>query len=147
VAERPDYDDAHLVVAAQRIFSATEGRPPTVEEIASLLPWHVDKVSVVVRGLAELGALRALEGPYEARYELGEHLKLEELERDKKGEGFAEELAAFETEKASEHEEMEKLFHDHGTETPSPVPKPAALDRQYSEFKKKNQPKNPFGEE
>jgi hypothetical protein len=146
VAERPGYENGHLVVAALRIFEAREGRPPTVAEVAALLPWHVDKVSVVVRSLVEMGAMRALESPYEARYEIAEHLKLEELERQEQGAGFADELAAFAAEKATEHEEMEELFREHGAKTAPRPEKPAVLDRQYADFKKKNRPKNPFGE-
>lgn len=145
MSERPDYEDSHLVVAAVRLFGAREGRPATVEEVASLLPWHVDKVSVVVRGLSEMGVLQVLEGPYEDRYEVGDHLALETLENEKKGAGFADELAAFEAEKASENEEMEALFRQHGEEMAPPKEDTEQLDRQYADFKKKNRPKDPFG--
>jgi hypothetical protein len=145
MAEAPRYRDGHAVVAAVRVHEAKLGRPPTSPEIAQLLGWHVDQASVVTRALSELGILKALQSPYELRYEVRDHLALEKLEDDAQGSGFASELESFAQAKEAEQERLASFFQS-GEAEKSRERKAEELDSAFRDFRRGKKPFNPFGE-
>src|SRR5512145_925482 len=64
MAIKPNYHEAHLIVAAVRVLSHRDQRPPTPEEVASLLGITSEKVHIVVHELGGLGVLRLLKSPF-----------------------------------------------------------------------------------
>lgn len=145
MGQLPSYADGHLVVAAVRILENREHHPPTDDEIAALLRWHPEQTGLITRGLAEAGILRAVKTPYDTRYEVHEHLELENLPRGDEGPGFADELAEFDRRSQQEQEKLEKLFEsqDHEKQRRKRV---RSLDEEFGSFKK-GKPRNPFGED
>lgn len=90
-----DYDEAHLFVAALRVLSHQKGAPPTVEEVSEMLSRSLDWSMTTARKLKEMGAITVAETPYSLKLFLGDHLKLEEISREKKESGFDREIENF----------------------------------------------------
>jgi len=134
------YHDSHLLVAAVRILEAKRQHPPTLEELAGLLEWHPDQVGVVLRSLEELGAIRALTSPFETRYEVEDHLLLEQIDKDEKGPGFADELAEFAAKSEAEKDRLQKLFADSEEAQEKKI---KSLDEDFAKFRK-GKPRDPF---
>jgi hypothetical protein len=145
MTQAPGYKEGHLVVAAVRILEDREHHPPTIDEIAGLLRWHPEQVGLIARGLAELEILRPVTTPYDVRYELLDHGKLEELQQADEGPGFADELAEFDRKTQQEQEKLERLFQS-GDAEEQRQRRVKALDEEFGHFKK-SKPVNPFGDD
>ncbi|HEV8481462.1 MAG TPA: hypothetical protein VGR66_11770 [Candidatus Eisenbacteria bacterium] len=106
---RPGREQAHVVVAAVRVLAHRESRPPSVQEVADLLGERPEPVNVVLRELTDLGILREVTDAYGARYEVGDHLLIEDLAAGS-GPAMKSELASF-TEKRRERDDaLRKQF-------------------------------------
>ncbi len=51
------YHQAHLMVAAIRIFEHLNSRPPNVEELCQKIKFSIEKGSLVCRKLEDLGII------------------------------------------------------------------------------------------
>jgi hypothetical protein len=143
MADTP-YREGHLLVACIRVLEYQHQRPPTEEEIASLLAWPAEKVTFQLRGLVENGILARVGTAYEQRYEIRDHRKLEDLPQEENSPGFAEEMKAFDEQAARKQAELESLFRE-GDE-PNKKRRISELDDDFRKFRNKG-PANPFGDE
>jgi benzoyl-CoA reductase/2-hydroxyglutaryl-CoA dehydratase subunit BcrC/BadD/HgdB len=78
---RPSYEDSHLIVAAVRVLSNNATKPPTPEDVATLLDKPPDLIRSMIIVLGSEGILRVVENPFEIRAEVGDYLKIEDLPR------------------------------------------------------------------
>jgi hypothetical protein len=104
-----DRAQGHLVIAAVRVLSHRERRPPSPEEVAELLGAPPEWVRVAVRRLIELGALGEVADAYGARIEVATYLKLEELTLEAGGR-MEEELRSFSARSREKQEALKKQF-------------------------------------
>ncbi len=104
-----DRAQGHLVVAAVRVLSHRERRPPSPEEVAELLGAPPEWVRVAVRRLVELGALGEVADAYGARVEVAAYQKIEELSEEAGGR-MEEELRSFSARSREKQEELKKQF-------------------------------------
>lgn len=92
----PDlYTEAHLFVAALRIHEHRSAQPATLEDLCRLLDFSAERGGIVLRRLAELGAVEVVQGSYGDRVFLRDHLRLEEIPRGETGKRLEEELRRF----------------------------------------------------
>jgi hypothetical protein len=110
MARKPSYEDGHLVVAAVRVLSHRQAKPPTPEDVAGLLDMPPEFVRTLVASLGALGVLRVMENPFETRLELGDHALLEDLPKSAEGPSIKDELDSFVQRKKKEVEETERMF-------------------------------------
>jgi hypothetical protein len=110
MAAKPSYEDGHLVVAAVRILSHSDPKPPTPEAIAEILGLPHEFVRNLVVSLGSLGILRVMENPFESRVELADHTLLENLPRAADAPSIKDELESFIKRKKKEVEETEKML-------------------------------------
>lgn len=147
MAELPSRHEAHLVVAAVRVLDHVEKHPPTETEVAALLQWHEDRARVVAHGLVEYGALDAIKSPFEVRYRVSDHAKVDALpEGEGVDDSISKEMKAFEERSQADQAEIERMF---GTMPSAGKPAPeasAGLENDFGEFSRKK-PKNPFGDD
>lgn len=106
----PEYEESQLVVAAVRILVHRDGRSPTSDEVAEFLRLSPEKVHILVHALRQRGALRALEGPFDLRLDVGEMAPLEELPKGKTGPSVQAELEEFHSQQQEKKREMERMF-------------------------------------
>lgn len=142
MAELPSRTHAHLVVAAVRVLDHTENHPPTDAEIAALLRWHEDKVRVVTHGLEEFGALEAIKSPFEVRYRVGDHTRLDELREDDVDDSISREMKEWEQRSKSDQENLERMFGSMPGAGPKKDPT-EGLEKDFGDFARRK-PKNPF---
>ncbi len=112
----PLYEEGHLFVAAVRVLSHRENRPPTLDEVTELLDIPKEMVFLTARGLTQKGILRLMENPFEVRVEIADHLAVEELPRDDRGPGFGDDLDEFHEKKKREQDELGDFFKSDGME-------------------------------
>jgi hypothetical protein len=132
----PSQPKAHLAVAAIRIAQHRGGRPPRPDEIASLLGWGDAETLVVLRQLVDFGVLRLHETPFEARFEVVDHLKLEELPAQENEGELQEEVESFHRKTETRRKELDQMFSSGELERRKKK-EMEELERQFSEFKKK----------
>ena len=89
------YGEAHLLVAAIRIFEHLHSRPPNVDDLCRTLKLSIEGGNFICHKLEELGIIKAVEGSYGARWYVGDHLKIEEIPRGETGRKFEDELKKF----------------------------------------------------
>jgi hypothetical protein len=135
----PAQAKAHLAVAAIRIAQHRGGRPPRPDEIAALLGWGDAETLVVLRQLVDFGVLHLHETPFEARFEVADHRKIEDLPRAEKEGELQEEVESFHRKSETRRKELDRMFTTGELEQR----KKKELDelaKQFAEFKKKPRP-------
>jgi len=106
----PSYEESHLLVAAVRVLSHKDGRPPTVEQVSELIEESPEVARVHLRWLSERGIVRLVTTPFEMRAQIGNHLALEELPRGDEMPQMEEEVGEFREQFRSRQEKIGKLF-------------------------------------
>ncbi len=117
------YQEAHLLVAAIRIFNHLNSRPPTVEDLCRTIHISIERGNLICRRLEELGIIEAVAGSYGARWYIKDHLKLEDIPRGEPGSKLDDELKKFqdsqkalsqkiESMKAEQKQKKKNLFAD-----------------------------------
>lgn len=76
------YNEGHLFVAAIRVLEHQHGAPPSLDQIAEMLRLSNEQAGLVSRRLSEAGMIAQVEGAFEGRWVVADHLKLEELPRE-----------------------------------------------------------------
>lgn len=77
------YSTAHLFVAAIRIHEHRNNAPPSVEEISTMLSLSREKISLICHQLQEMEIVKAVKSPFGLRLFVRNHLKIEEIPKDK----------------------------------------------------------------
>lgn len=106
----PVYELGHLIVAAIRVLSHRESRPPTLKEIGDLLGFSPEFTGQVVRGLEEKNVVKTLTSAFDDRFEIVDHIGLEELPKEMKEPGMEAEIEDFEKRFREKQEKLESLF-------------------------------------
>ena len=89
------YSQAHLMVAAIRVYEHINSRPPTVENLCQTINFSIEKGNFICRRLEELNIIEAVEGSYGTRLFVSEHLKIEDIPRGDPESNFEDELKKF----------------------------------------------------
>jgi hypothetical protein len=117
------YDEAHLLVAAIRIFRHLNTRPPTVEDLCRTIHISIERGNLICRKLEELDIIEAVAGSYGVRWYVKEHLKIEDIPRGEPESKLEDELKKFqdsqkalsqkiETMQAEQKQKKKNLFAD-----------------------------------
>ncbi len=94
------YTEAHLIVAAVRIFLHKAGTPPKIEDVCSMLGMSDEAGHSACRRLAKLGIIDTLEDPFSIKLSVANHLEIEKLPKTSpKEKGLAKEIEKFQAEK------------------------------------------------
>ena len=93
--EKDLYSQAHLLVAAIRVFEHNRSRPPAIEELCQTINFSIEKGNFICRKLEELEIIEAVEGSYGTRLFVRDHLKIEDIPRGEPDSGFEDELKKF----------------------------------------------------
>jgi len=89
------YSNAHLFVAAIRVFEHRHSAPPSLEDICKTLSFSIEKGNLLLRRLKDLQIIKAVEGSYGDRLFIHNHLKLEDIPRGGEESRLDEELKKF----------------------------------------------------
>ena len=101
------YNQAHLMVAAIRVFEHNNSRPPNMEELCQSIKFSIEKGNFLCRKLEELNIIKAVEGSYGTRLFIRDHLKIEDIPRGEPDSGFEDELKKFQDDRKAFTRKME----------------------------------------
>jgi len=132
----PNYDQSHLVVAAARVLAHKLEKPPTYEEIGTLLGISHEVIGAVARALETRGIVKIRMTPFDTRVDVADHTVLEELPRDNRGAAMKEEVDSFIERSKEKQEDIDKLFGEEEY-LKRKKEKQAGLEAQLKEFQKK----------
>lgn len=141
---KPTRTEGHLIVAAIRVLEHQKGRPPTPQEISTLLDLDETMVRLQLNALMELGVVQLVASAYETHAEIRDHLLVEELVATE-GPEISEDLAAFDRRKEEEAQRMANLFEsgDHQRKRQERLNQ---MDQELADFRERK-PHNPFAED
>ena len=103
------YVSAHLVVSAARVFEHQKGVPPSVEDICSMLGFNPEQGHLICRKLKEQDIIDIVEGAFGTRIYIKNHLKIEELPKEKKESDLAKQLADFQHSRKGMSKKIESI--------------------------------------
>lgn len=130
----PPRAQAHLLVAAVRVLAHKTGRPPAAEEVAELLGWSRELCGHLCRSLESQGILNSLKSPFDVRFEVADHTRIEALPVEDTGPGIKDEVEAFHEEFKKRQEELQGLF-DSGEHEARKKKRLAGLENELRDFK------------
>jgi hypothetical protein len=108
--QHPDlYSNAHLVVSAIRIFTHKNSKHPSLNEICKTLSFSLEQGNLICKKLKDLGIIDMVEGAFEHQLFIKDHLKIEEISRDKKEDGLEEALKKFKDSKKDFSKKIESF--------------------------------------
>ena len=108
--QNPDlYSNAHLVVAAIRIFTHKNSKHPSMNEICKTLSFSLEQGNLICKKLKNLGIIDVVEGAFENHLFIKDHLKIEEIPRDKKEDRLEDALKKFKDSKKDFSKKIESF--------------------------------------
>jgi hypothetical protein len=93
------YSNAHLVVAAIRIFTHQNSTPPSMDQVCRIISFTLEQGNFICKKLKELGVVDVVEGGFGTRLFIKNHLNIEEIPKTKKKDTLEESLKAFQNSK------------------------------------------------
>jgi len=103
------YSDAHLVVAAIRVFTHQNSTPPSMDEVCRIISFSLEQGNFICKKLKEIGIVDVVEGGFGTRLFIKNHLKIEEIPRGKKEDKLGEALKEFQNSKKDFTREVESF--------------------------------------
>lgn len=137
------YDEGHAHVAAVRVLTYRDGRPPTIEEVAAALGSKVELTNYRLRALEERGIISIIESPFEAHITVRDYLALEKLPTERSGPGLAEAVQDFQRRQQEKAGEMLRIFEE-TDEAGEKKTKQAKFESDFRRFKEKKTKRAPW---
>jgi hypothetical protein len=103
------YAEGHLFVAAIRILENQNGAPPALAQIAKIIGVSIEQTGLISRRLREAGIVDQVEGAYDNRWIVADHLKLEGLPRDVEASQLDSALKKFQSERSQMTQKIESI--------------------------------------
>ena len=103
------YTEAHLLVAAIRIFGHLNSRPPNDAELCRTIDLSIERCNFLCRRLEDLGVIEAVEGSFGARWYVRDHLNIEDIPRGEPEIKMEDELKKFQDNQKAFSQKMETM--------------------------------------
>ena len=103
------YSNAHLVVAAIRIHDHQNAAFPTIDEVCRTLSFSMEQGNYICKKLIGMGIIEVVEGAFETRIFIKNHLKIEEIPKGEKDSGLTEDLKKFQNSKKDFTQKIESF--------------------------------------
>lgn len=142
VEQIPSQGPAHLVVAAVRVLTHQTGRPPAIEELATMLGWSKELAGHLVRALESQKIVHTIRSPFDIRVEVAEHQRIETLPVEDRGPGLQDEVEKFHEQFKKKQEALQNLFES-GEFEAKKKQRLANLEQELRDFKSPRRP-DPF---
>jgi hypothetical protein len=103
------YNESHLFVAAIRILEHKNGSPPALAQIADLLRISQEQGGLISRRLKDMGIIAPVEGAFDDRWVVTDHLKLEEIPKEVESSELDDALKKFQAERNKIAQKVESI--------------------------------------
>ncbi|MFB3908716.1 MAG: hypothetical protein ACE15D_09970 [Candidatus Eisenbacteria bacterium] len=140
----PSRAQAHLVVAAVRVLSHTKKRPPTAEEMSELLGIGREVILHLARGLEAKQILRAIQNPFELRWDLEDPSRIDELPMAASGPDMGREIEDFHRRAEDRQKKIERMMRDTDPERSSRE-KAQKIEEEFRRFRSDRSKRSIFG--
>lgn len=103
------YSDAHLIVASIRVLTHQNLAPPSIENVSEALSFSAEKSHFLCKKLKGMGIINVVEGAFGTRLFVQDHLKIEDIPKDKKEDKLDEALKKFKDSKKDFSKKIESF--------------------------------------
>ena len=103
------YNESHLFVAAIRILEHQNSAPPALAQISEALKISSEQAGLISRRLKEAGIIAQVEGAFDDRWVVADHLKLEEIPREVESSELDDALKKFQAERNKIAQKVESI--------------------------------------
>ncbi|MBT8369676.1 MAG: hypothetical protein HKO68_12645 [Desulfobacterales bacterium] len=103
------YSQAHLLVAAIRVYEHLHSRPPTLDDLSQSIHLSIEQANFICRKLEELNIIEAVEVSYGVRLFVRDHIKIEDIPRNEPESNLEEELKKFQDNQKAISQKVESL--------------------------------------
>jgi len=103
------YSEGHLFVAAIRILDNQKSKIPTINEICDILSFSPEKGNLIARKLLDLKIVKRVSGGRRTGFAIENHIKIEELPKNKKEDGINKEIEKFISSKKKYTQKIETI--------------------------------------
>ena len=103
------YTEAHLFVAAIRVLEHQKKTLPSIRDVCNILNISLEHGNSICRKLFERTVINLVEGAYDSRLFITDHLKLEEIPKEEKEDKFNEELKRFQEQQKQLSQKIESI--------------------------------------
>ena len=110
------YEEGHLIVSAIRILAHKQAKPASPEEVGALLNYSTEKVLYLCRKLQHDGIIKSVQGPYDQKLYIQDHMKLEKLAQTSDKQNMKDDIARHDSKQAARLEDIKKQQHSHKDE-------------------------------
>ncbi len=107
--ERDFYFNAHLFVAAIRIFEHQNTKPPTIDDVCRMLSFSPEQGNHICRKLNDIDVLNVVESAFGNKLFIKDHIKIEEISRGETESRIEEELKKFQRSKKDITNKIESI--------------------------------------
>ncbi len=108
------YSQAHLFVAATRVFEHLQHQPASLKGLKDLLQVSEEELSRISRKLEEAGAINVIMSGGETRFTIRDHTKIEEFPRSIEVPKMEEEISQYKTNQELRLKEIEQSMAKKG---------------------------------
>jgi hypothetical protein len=99
MSDQDFYANAHLFVAAIRIFEHQQSKPPSVDDIGRMLSFSPEQSSFICRKLKDLEVIEVVDSAFGNKLFIRNHQKIEEIPRGETESRIEAELKKFQNSK------------------------------------------------
>ena len=103
------YSNAHLIVAAIRILSHQNAKPPSVDEVSQALSFSLEQGNLICNKLKSMGIIDLIEGAFGTGLFIKNHVKIEEIQRGEKEDKLGTALKKFQNSKRDFTKKIESI--------------------------------------
>jgi len=103
------YSDSHLVVAAIRVLTHRNSAPPSIDEVCRTISFSLEQGNFTCKKLKDIGIIDVVKGAFGTRLFIKNHLKIEEIPRDKKEDKLGKALKEFQNSRKDFTREIESF--------------------------------------
>ncbi len=107
--ERDFYSNAHLFVAAIRIFEHQNSNPPAIDDVCRILSFSLEQGHHVCRKLKDMGVLNVVESAFGNKLFIKDHIKIEDIPKGPIESPLEEELKKFQHSKKDFTHKIESI--------------------------------------
>ena len=105
------YEEAHVLVAAIRVFEFKKRVTPSLKDLSELLGMNIDRVTKISNDIKVMGIVDMVAGPFESvNLVIADHLKIEEISREIKETKMEDEIRKFQEKSKNAYEDKVKAF-------------------------------------
>ena len=102
------YSQAHLFVAAVRVFEHLHLQPPSLRGLSELLGVSEEELSRISRRLEELGVIGVIVSGGDSRFAVRDHARIEEIPRSVESPRMEDEITQFKSRQETRLKDLEE---------------------------------------